>query len=103
MGIGNKRKVTVAIPATSTTPASTVTPYDLSGIVRDDAGRITEQVETIGGTATTYDYTYDVDGNLAQVDATPAGGTKTTIEKYTYDADGNRTSAQSQPTTAAPP
>jgi hypothetical protein len=34
---------------------------------RDNLGRITQKVETIGGVTDTYDYTYDPAGQLQQV------------------------------------
>lgn len=51
----------------------------------DALGRITRKVETIEGTTTTYNYTYDLASRLATVRRNG------TIEaSYTYDAQGNR-------------
>ena len=55
---------------------------------RDALGRITQLIETIGGVATTYNYTYDDAGRLTQVQRNGA-----TVEQYTYDANGNRLTA----------
>jgi RHS repeat-associated protein len=55
---------------------------------RDALGRITRKVETIGGATDTYDYTYDVDGRLTQVQKDGV-----VASAYTYDANGNRLSA----------
>jgi RHS repeat-associated protein len=55
---------------------------------RDKLGRLTELTETIDGTTTTTDYTYDAHGRLT--DVTRSG---TTIEHYIYDGNGNRTEA----------
>jgi RHS repeat-associated protein len=53
--------------------------------VRDDAGRITERTETIGGATHTDAYDYDARGRLTEVrrDGVQAA-------EYTYDANGNR-------------
>jgi RHS repeat-associated protein len=53
----------------------------------DALGRITERVETVGGTSHTYDYTYDAVGQLTQVKQDG-----TVVAQYGYDANGNRTS-----------
>lgn len=52
---------------------------------RDALSRITHKVETIGGTATTYGYSYDTAGRLIAV-------TKNTnpLSTYSYDINGNR-------------
>ena len=65
--------------------------YASSGIysaayTHDALGRITQKVETIGGTATTYGYTYDAAGRLSA--ATKNGSPFST---YSYDSNGNRT------------
>jgi RHS repeat-associated protein len=52
---------------------------------RDKLGRITQQVETVQGDSTTYDYHYDLAGRL---DAVTENGVTTT---YGYDANSNRT------------
>lgn len=60
--------------------------YDL-GFTRDNLGRITQKVETIGGVTDTYGYSYDLAGRLIGV--TKNGST---IATYTYDSNGNRLS-----------
>jgi len=52
---------------------------------RGPLGRITQQVETIGGVTTTFDYAYDLAGQLIQVQQNG-----TTTASYTYDTNGNR-------------
>jgi YD repeat-containing protein len=54
---------------------------------RDRLGRIVQKVETIGGTATSYGYAYDLAGRLAQVSVDGA-----VARTYAYDANGNRLS-----------
>jgi RHS repeat-associated protein len=54
---------------------------------RDRLGRITQKVETIGGTTTTYGYAYDLAGRLAQVSVNGV-----VARSYAYDANGNRLS-----------
>jgi RHS repeat-associated protein len=54
---------------------------------RDAKGRITEKVEIIEGTTTTYGYVYDDAGRLVEVTENGA-----TISQYTYDDNGNRLS-----------
>lgn len=56
---------------------------------RDDLGRITRRVETIGGVTTTTDYGYALNGRLKTV---PENGTL--VHTYDYDANGNRKSLQ---------
>jgi RHS repeat-associated protein len=58
-------------------------------LVRDDAGRITRKTETVNGAAHTYDYHYDDDGQLLQVERDSV-----VVEQYTYDANGNRKTRQ---------
>src|SRR2546430_9961963 len=55
----------------------------------DAIGQVVSKIETVAGITHTYDYTYDVDGQLTQVlrDSTP-------VEQYSYDANGNRISRQ---------
>jgi RHS repeat-associated protein len=53
---------------------------------RDSLGRISSKRETIGGSTSTYAYSYDESGRLFQV--TKDGR----IESYTYDPNGNRLS-----------
>ena len=52
---------------------------------RDEFGRVSQKIETVDGTTTTFDYTYDATGQLTQV--TQDGAIVTT---YTYDPNGNR-------------
>jgi RHS repeat-associated protein len=54
---------------------------------RDKLGRITQKVETISGTTTTFDYAYDTAGRLQEV---KTNGTVTAT--YNYDSNGNRLS-----------
>ncbi|HNG29967.1 MAG TPA: RHS repeat-associated core domain-containing protein [Blastocatellia bacterium] len=55
---------------------------------RDKLGRITQKVESVlGGTASTYDYSYDAAGRLTQVKLNAA-----TIATYVYDSNNNRIS-----------
>ena len=54
--------------------------------VRDKLGRIRQKVETIGGVATTYDYTYTAAGQLDTVSINNA-----VVRDYDYDLNGNRT------------
>jgi len=60
--------------------------YQLSQ--RDNAGAITQKKETLNGTTTTYNYTYDTMGRLTEVKQNGS-----TVEAYTYDNNGNRASA----------
>ncbi len=53
---------------------------------RDQRGRITEKVETIGGVSSTYDYTYDTAGRLTHVKRNNVA-----FEHYEYDSNSNRT------------
>ncbi len=55
---------------------------------RDKLGRITQQVETIGGVTNTYAYIYDQAGRLTAITYNGAQNPSIT---YTYDANGNRT------------
>lgn len=70
-----------------TASANAVAVYDVSYTL-DDLGRITQKVETIGGVTTTYDYDYDLRGQLIEVQADSV-----VIESYSYDDNGNRLSA----------
>ncbi|MFT7880365.1 MAG: RHS repeat-associated core domain-containing protein [Sulfurimonas sp.] len=58
---------------------------------RDNAGAITQKSETLNGTTTTYNYTYDDLGRLTE--ACRVGGTHQMCETYAYDNNGNRLSA----------
>jgi len=60
--------------------------YSTDFTPRDDLGRITQKVETIGGGTDTYGYTYDPVGRLT--DVTKNG---LAFAHYEYDANGNRT------------
>jgi YD repeat-containing protein len=60
-------------------------PFYTAHYTRDPLGRITQQVETLGGAATTFDYNYDTAGRLTQVQQNG-----TTTASYTYDSNGNR-------------
>ena len=51
----------------------------------DSLGNISRKVETVSGTPTTFDYTYDADGQLTSV-----YGNGSSWEHYTYDLNGNR-------------
>jgi RHS repeat-associated protein len=53
----------------------------------DKLGRITQKIETIGGSTNTYDYTYDTAGRLWQVKKN-----NVLTADYTYDNNGNRLS-----------
>jgi len=53
---------------------------------RDNLGRITQQVETVLSTTTTYDYRYDLAGRLEEIDT---NGISTAT--YGYDSNSNRT------------
>jgi RHS repeat-associated protein len=55
---------------------------------RDDAGRITRKVETIGGTTNTWTYEYDQAGRLNKVDRDSG-----LYASYTYDGNSNRLTA----------
>ena len=54
---------------------------------RDQLGRITQKVETVGGVTTTFNYHYDQAGRLDEVKQNG-----TTTAAYTYDSNGNRLS-----------
>lgn len=74
-------------------PASYVARYGTTALysvtyTRDRLGRITQKLETTGGTTTTYSYGYDQSGRLVEVRQNG-----TLIEQYVYDTNGNRTSA----------
>jgi RHS repeat-associated protein len=58
-----------------------------SQYTRDQAGRITQKVETIGGSTDTYSYAYDPQGRLIKVLKNGV-----TLSAYSYDATGNRLS-----------
>ncbi len=53
----------------------------------DNVGRIAQKIETVSGTSHTFDYTYDVDGQLFEVRKD-----NLLVEQYGYDNNANRTS-----------
>jgi RHS repeat-associated protein len=61
---------------------------------RDGLGRILRKHETIEGTATTFEYAYDMAGRLTSVSKNSA-----VVETYGYGANGNRTLASGVPAT----
>jgi RHS repeat-associated protein len=61
--------------------------YDVN-YMRDDLGRIAQKTETIEGINNTFDYDYDLRGQLTEVRKNGV-----VAEAYSYDANGNRTSA----------
>jgi YD repeat-containing protein len=58
-----------------------------TALTRDKLGRITQNVETIQGTTTTWDYRYDTAGRLDQVKQNGS-----VVRTYSYDGNGNRLS-----------
>ena len=54
--------------------------YNLQ-LIRDNTGRITQKID-----GSTYDYTYDADGQLTRVNKNGSP-----FEQYTYNANANRT------------
>jgi RHS repeat-associated protein len=73
--------------AIGVTAAAGSTPLYSVQYTRDKMGRITQKVETVEGTAATFDYTYDVRGRLTTVRKDGA-----LLSTYTYDRTGNRLS-----------
>ena len=63
------------------------TPVFSTTFTRDKLGRITQKVETVSGTTTTFDYAYDTAGRLQEV---KTNGTVSAT--YAYDTNGNRSS-----------
>ncbi|MBK8164190.1 MAG: hypothetical protein IPK65_13955 [Gammaproteobacteria bacterium] len=53
--------------------------------VRDALGRVTQQSETVAGSTTVYDYSYDLAGRLSQVSQSGQ-----VVATYGYDTNGNR-------------
>lgn len=96
-------------PPPSTTTVSTARQYDPFGDVsqlsatsygalvyqgtftRDADGRITQDVEDLNGTTTTWGYTYDSRGRLSTVSENGS-----VLDTYGYDANGNRISVNGQ-------
>ncbi len=56
------------------------------GLTRDNNGRITNKTQTVNGTASSYDYTYDSMGRLLTVKKD-----STLVEEYRYGTNGSRT------------
>lgn len=56
-------------------------------LTRDNTGLIVQKVETVEGTSHTFDYIYNPDGRLIEVEKDGA-----MVERYTYDENGNRLS-----------
>ena len=54
-------------------------------LVRDENGRVIHKTETVNGTAHTYDYRYDDDGQLREVERDAGTPQASVIERYTYD------------------
>jgi RHS repeat-associated protein len=77
---------TLARISSSANTVATTQAYS-SQLTYGNRGLITRKVETVSGTAHTYDYAYDPTGQLLSV--TRDG---TVVEQYTYDGNGNRTS-----------
>jgi RHS repeat-associated protein len=67
--------------------ANAVEVYAVS-YTRDALGRITQKVETVEGITDTYDYEYDLRGQLIEVQKNSV-----VVESYAYDDNGNRSSA----------
>src|SRR5574337_579177 len=67
-------------------------PFYPTQYTRDKLGRMTQQVETLGGVTTTFDYSYDLAGRLIQVQHNGS-----TTASYTYDSNGNRLSGPGLP------
>jgi len=59
---------------------------------RDKLGRMTQKLETVGGSSSTYDYAYDVAGRLIEVKLNGA-----IQSSYGYDSNGNRTDLNGTP------
>jgi RHS repeat-associated protein len=79
-----------AEPTTHTAKFGTSVLYKVT-YTRDDNGRITSLTDTIGGTATTYTYTYDPASRLTEVDSGTAKK-KVVLTRYRYDSNSNRVS-----------
>jgi len=59
---------------------------------RDKLGRVTQKIETVGGSTNTFDYAYDVAGRLIEVKLNGA-----IQASYGYDSNGNRTDLNGTP------
>jgi RHS repeat-associated protein len=58
----------------------------------DSAGRIAQRVETVDGATSSFEYTYDLNGQLLEVERDGA-----VVEAYVYDRNGNRISSELPP------
>ena len=67
------------------------TPLYQASYTRDADGRITQDIEDLDGTTTTWGYTYDARGRLASVSENGS-----VIDSYSYDGNGNRISVNGQ-------
>jgi RHS repeat-associated protein len=65
-----------------------------SDVSRDKLGRITQKLETVGGSSHTYDYAYDTAGRLIEV---KQNGIVESRYGYGYDDNGNRTDLNGTP------
>ncbi len=63
-------------------------------LARSDDSRITRRTETVSGETHTYDYRYDADGQLLEVERDAGTAQAAVTERYAYDANGNRRSRQ---------
>jgi len=66
---------------------STISSQSISSwsLAQDDNGQITQKIETVDGTTSNYDYTYDPMGRLITVTKD-----STLVEEYDYDLNGTR-------------
>jgi RHS repeat-associated protein len=89
-GIDTIAYSTYAEPSTHTAKFGTSILYK-AAYKRDNLGRITSLTDTIGGSATTYSYTFDAAGRLTEVDS-GTGKKKVVLARYHYDSNSNRLS-----------